>query len=93
MLVVENARPGVVGVEDNCAVVVEVVVAVEIPAIADAGIVPIAIADVDLVVVVGAAAVDDFVAVVGGLAAVQAATGRLEQSHSEGLLSQFCGFR
>jgi hypothetical protein len=42
----------------------------------------IAVADVDVVVVVGAAAVNALlVAVVGGLAAVQVATGRLEQPH------------
>jgi hypothetical protein len=85
MLVLEDERPGVVSAEDNCALV-------------DAVVVPIAVADVDVVVVavvavVVAAIVDDFVAVVGGLAAVQLATGRLEQSHSEGFVAQSCVFR
>jgi hypothetical protein len=78
MLVVEDARPAVVGVEDNCALVVAVVA-------------PISVVDVDVVVVVGAAVVDALVvAVVGGLAAVQLA---LEQPHREGLVEQSCGFR
>jgi hypothetical protein len=63
---VEDERPGVVGV-DNCALVVKVVA-------------PVAVAGVDLVAVV-AAVVEALVVVVGGLAAVQVATGRLEQSH------------
>jgi len=67
MMVVEDERPEVVGVEGNCVAVVA----------------PTAVADVDVVVVavvavVVAAIVD---AVVGGLASVQVATGSLEQSH------------
>jgi hypothetical protein len=49
----------------------------------------IAVADIDVVVVVAATVVD---AVVGGLAAVQVATGRLEQGHRLDL-EQSCGFR
>jgi len=81
MLVVEDKRSAVVGVEGNCAVVVEVVV-------------PIAVADVDVVVVaVVAVVVDAFVvAVVGGLVAVQLAS-RLWQEHRGGLVEQSCGFR
>jgi hypothetical protein len=79
MLVVEDERPVVVGVEDDCTLVVAVVA-------------PIAVVDVDLVVVVGAAVVDAFVAV-SALAAVQVATGRLEQPHREGLVEQSCVFR
>jgi hypothetical protein len=78
MLVLEDERPGVVGVEDNCALV-------------DAVVVPTAVADVDVVVVVTAAVVDAFVvAVAGGFAAVQVS---LEQPHREGLVEQSCGFR
>jgi hypothetical protein len=69
MLVVETERSEVVGVEDNCAIVVAVVV-------------PKGVVDVDVVVVVAAAVVVAVVvAVVGELAAVQVATGSLEQSH------------
>jgi hypothetical protein len=65
VVVVEDERPGVVGMEDTCAVVA-----------------PTTIEAVDVVVLVSAAVVDAFVvAVVGGLAAVQLATGRLEQKH------------
>jgi hypothetical protein len=79
MLVVENAK--LVSVEDdNCALVV-------------AAVVPMAVADVDVVVVVTAAVVDAFViAVVGKLVAVQVAIGRLEQEHREGFVAQSCGF-
>jgi hypothetical protein len=102
MLVVEDERPGVVGVEDNCALVVAVVVPkgvadvvvvavveIEVAAIVVAIVAPITVVDVDVVVV------DAFVVpVVGGLAAVQLATGRLgEQEHGEGLVEQSCGFR
>jgi hypothetical protein len=77
LVVVEDERPGV----DDCALVVAVVV-------------PIAVADVDVAVVVAAAVVDAFVvAVVGELAAVQLAAGRLEQTHREGVVVQSCGFR
>jgi hypothetical protein len=69
LVVVDDERPGVVGMEDNCALVVAVVA-------------PTTIADVDVVVDVAAVVVGAFVvAVVGELAAVQAATGRLEQAH------------
>jgi hypothetical protein len=93
MLVLEDARPAVVGVADNCAivdvvapravadvdVVVVAVVAVVIAAIVNALVVPTAVADVDVVVVVTAAVVDAFVvAVAGGFAAVQVS---LEQPH------------
>jgi len=65
-----------------------------IAAIVDAVVVPIAVVDVFVVVVVAAAVVDAFVdAVVGGLAAVQLAAGRLVQAHREGLVAQSCGFR
>ena len=67
-MVVEDARPAVVGVEDNCA-----------------------LADVDIAEVTAIAVV--IAAIVGGLAAVQSATGRLEQGHGEGLVEQSCGFR
>jgi hypothetical protein len=107
MLVVEDARPGVVGVEDNWALVVAVVasiavadvvvaavVEIEVAAIVVAVVAPITVADVDVVVVVAAAVIKAFVvAVVRGLAAVQLATGRLEHSHWEGLVAQSCGFR
>jgi len=93
MLVVEDERPEVVGVEANCVAVVAVVapiavadidvvvdvVAVVIPAIVVEVVVPIT--DEDVVVAVTAAVVDAFVVAVGGLAAVQLATGRLEQEH------------
>ena len=80
LVVVEDERPVVVGVEDNCALVVAVV--------------PIGVADVDVVVVAAVAVVDAFVvAVVGGLAAVQLATGRLEQGHGGRVVAQSCGFR
>jgi hypothetical protein len=50
--------------------------------VVDAVVASIAVADVDVVVVVAAAVVVALVvAVVGGLAAVQVATGRLEQPH------------
>jgi hypothetical protein len=86
LVVVEDERPGVV----DCALVVAVVVptavaddvavvAVVLAAIVDAVVAPTAVADV---VVVAAAVVGAVVvAVVGGLAAVQLATGRLEQGH------------
>jgi hypothetical protein len=105
MLVVDDERPGVAGMEDNCAIVVAVVVPmavadVDVVAVAvvavvvDAVVVSKAVVDVDLVVVVAAAVVDAFVvAVIGELAAVQLATGRLEQEHREGLVEQSCGFR
>jgi hypothetical protein len=98
MLVVEDERSAVVGVEDNCALVVEVVapvtvadvdvvvdaVAVVIPAIVDAVVAPMAVADVDVVMVAAAAVVDALVVpVVGELAAVQLATGRLVQEHRD----------
>jgi hypothetical protein len=107
MFVVEDERPEVVCAEDNCALVIAVVapiavadvivvavVAVVVAAIV-AVVVPKAVVDVDVVVVVDAAVVDAFVVpVVGGLAAVQLATGRLEQrTHLEGLVEQSCGFR
>jgi hypothetical protein len=77
LVVVEDERPGVVGVEDNCALVVAVV--------------PIGVADVDVVEVVAAAVVDAVaVAVVGRLAAVQVATGRLVQLHIAGRVAQSC---
>jgi hypothetical protein len=91
MLVVEDARPGGVSVEANCALVVEVVapitvadvdvvVVAVVAAVIVAVVVPIAVVDVDVVAVVGAAAVVAFVVpVVGGLVAVQLAIGRLEQ--------------
>ncbi len=67
---------------------------VEFVAIVDAVVAAIAVADVDVVVVVAVAVVDTFVvAVVGGLAAVQLATGRLEQRHGERLVEQSCGCR
>jgi len=106
MLVVEDERPVVVGVEDDCALVVEVVVlmtvadvdvvvdvvAVVIPAIVVEVVVPITDEDVDVVALVAAAVVDAVVvAVVGGLAAVQVAAGRLEQPHGEGFVAQSCG--
>jgi len=94
MLVVEDARPGVVGVEGNCALVVTVVapiavadvivvaVVANVVAAIVVVIVPKGVVDVDLVVVVDAAVVDAFVVtVVGRLAAVQVVTGRLEQGH------------
>jgi hypothetical protein len=74
LVVAEDERPVVVGVDDDCALVVAVVV-------------PTAVADVDV------AAVAVVVAVVGGLAAVQLATGRLEQAHRVGRVEQSCGFR
>jgi hypothetical protein len=80
MLVVEDERPAVVGVEDNCALV-------------DAVVAPIAVAVVDLVVVAAAVVEALVVVVVGGLAAAQSATGMLEQWHPEGLVEQSCGFR
>jgi hypothetical protein len=81
LVVVEDERPGFVGMEDTCALVGAVVA-------------PTTIADVDVVVLVTAAVVNAFVvAVVGELAAVQAATGRLEQGHWEGFVVQSCGFR
>jgi hypothetical protein len=56
------------------------------------GVALTAVADTDVVVV--AATVVDAVVVavvgVGGLAAVQVATGRLEQRHTEGLVEQSC---
>jgi hypothetical protein len=88
LVVVEDERPGVVGVEDTCALVVAAMV--------NAVVAPIAVADVDVVVLVAAAVVDAFafvVAVVGGLAAVQLATGRLEHVHGERVVAQSCGFR
>jgi hypothetical protein len=124
MLVVEDETPVVVGVEDNCVLVVEVVVPIEVADIdvvvvaVEAVVVPITVADVDVVavavvavvvaaivdavfvakgvvVVVAAAAVINalVVPVVGELAAVQLATGRLVQGHREGLVAQSCGFR
>jgi len=48
---------------------------------------------VDVVVVVAAVVSAFVVAVVGELAAVQVATGRLVQPHWEGLVEQSCGFR
>jgi hypothetical protein len=81
MLVLEDERPEVVGVEDNCAIVVAVVA-------------PKGVVDVDVVAVaVVAVVVDAFVvAVVGGLVAVQLAS-RLWQEHRGGLVEQSCGFR
>ena len=80
LVVVDDERPGFVGMEDNCALVVAVVT-------------PTAVADVDVVVLVAAAVVDAVVvAVVGGLAAVQLATGRLEQVHPGRVVEQSCGF-
>jgi hypothetical protein len=92
---VEDDMPGIVGMDDNCALVVAVVapttiadvdvaaVAVVVAAIVDAVVAPTAVADVDVVVLVAAVVVGAFVvAVVGELAAVQSATGRgLEQRH------------
>jgi hypothetical protein len=66
---------------------------VEFVAIVDEVVTAIAVADVDVVVVVAAAVVGAVVAVVGGLAAVQLATGMLEQGHGEGVVEQSCGFR
>ena len=80
LVVVEDERPGVVGMEDTCVLVVSVVA-------------PTAVADVDVVVLVAAVVVGAFVvAVVGELAAVQLATGRLEQKHGELVVAQSCGF-
>ncbi len=109
IVVFEDARPEVVGVEDNCAlfvavvpptavalidVVADAVVAVVVAATVDAVVAPIAVADVDVLVVAAAAVVDAVVvAVVGGLAAVQLATGRLKQMHRAGVVAQSCGFR
>jgi hypothetical protein len=105
MMVVDDARPEVVGVEGNCAIVVGViavadvgvvvvaVVAVVVAAIVDAVVAPITVADVDVVMVaVVAVVIAAIVDAVGGLAAVQVATGRLEQPHGEGLAGQSCGF-
>jgi hypothetical protein len=79
LVVVEDERPGVVCVEDICALVVAVVA-------------PTTVADVDVAVVVAAAVVDAFVvAVVGGLA--QVATGRLVQKHGVERVEQSCGYR
>ena len=109
LVVVEDERPGVVGVEDTCALVVAAMVnavvapiavaddvvvvgVVVVAAIVDAVVVTRAVENV--VVVVTAAVVDALVvAVVGGLAAVQLATGRLEQRHGERLVAQSCGCR
>ncbi len=79
LVVVEDERP--VGADDDCALAVAVVV-------------PTAVADVDVVVVAAVAVVDAVVVtVVGGLAAVQVATGRLEQAHRVGRMEQSCGCR
>jgi hypothetical protein len=80
LVVVEDERPGVVGMEDTCALVVE-------------SVVPIAVADVDVAVVVAVAVVDAVAVAVVGLAAVQLVAGRLEQTHGEGLVEQSCGCR
>jgi hypothetical protein len=64
-----DGRPGVVGMEDICALV-------------DTVVTPTAFADIDVAVVVAAAVVGVVVvAVVARLAAVQLATGRLVQGH------------
>jgi hypothetical protein len=101
---VEDDMPGIVGMDDNCALVVAVVapttiadvdvvvvaaVAVVVVAIVDAVGATTAVVVVAAVVVVGAFVV----AVVGGLAAVQLATGRLEQVHRVGVVEQSCGCR
>jgi hypothetical protein len=104
MFVVDDERPEVVGVEENCALVVPLAVAdVDvvvvtvganvIAAIVVAVVAPIGVVDVDVVVVVAAAVVDAFVVPVVELEAAQSATGRLEQAHREGLVEQFCRFR
>ncbi len=106
LVVVEDEKPGFVGMEDTCALVVAVVApttiadvdvgvvavgVVVVAAIVDAVVVTRAVADV--VVDVAAAVVNAFVvAVVGRLAAVQLATGRLVQEHGERLVEQSCGF-
>jgi hypothetical protein len=56
-----------------------------ISAIVNAVVVPITVANVDVVVAVAATVV---VPVIGGFAALEVVTGRLEQKHREGLVEQ-----